>query len=113
MVREDCGGRSTACSVTNCRASPPSLARWDWMLRQSGVRSSRRRGSPTSVLGGRIRCARATASSLKRRTPEVGYSARILFQELGKGHGYNGSYESEIMGRASLRDGTIMKRRVC
>lgn len=41
---------------------------------------------------------------LKRRAPEVGYSARILFQELGKEHGYTGSYETVKRFVRPLRD---------
>jgi transposase len=34
------------------------------------------------------------AEFLKRRAPEVGYSAQILFQELVRSRGYSGSYET-------------------
>src|SRR5262249_28671937 len=34
------------------------------------------------------------AAFLRTRAPQVRYSARILFQELGKQHGYTGSYET-------------------
>jgi transposase len=36
----------------------------------------------------------AHADFLRRRAPEVGYSARILFQELQQQHGYRGSYDT-------------------
>lgn len=44
------------------------------------------------------------AQWLRQRAPEVGYSARILYQELKAGYGYTGSYETVKRFVAPLRE---------
>ncbi|MGH2621257.1 MAG: IS21 family transposase [Anaerolineales bacterium] len=56
-------------------------------LRQREWTPYRRQAAPDTLLS-------AHAEFLDRRAPEVGYSARILFQELVGARGYTGSYET-------------------
>jgi len=53
----------------------------------------------------------AHAEWLHRRAPEVGYSARILFQELAHQHGYRGSYETVKRFVRPLRDAQTLAER--
>ncbi len=53
----------------------------------------------------------AHAELVHRRAPEVGYSARILFQELVHQHGYTGSYETVKRFVRPLRDAQTLAER--
>lgn len=48
---------------------------------------------------------------LRDRAPAVGYSARILFQELIQSHGYTGSYETVKRFIRPLRDAEVLAER--
>jgi len=53
----------------------------------------------------------AHAEFMRRRAPEVGHSARILFQELAHQHGYTGSYETVKRFVRPLRDAQTVAER--
>jgi len=66
-------------------------------LRDGAWRPYQRRTAVDTLLA-------AHAPWLRRRAPEVRYSARILFQELKARHGYSGSYETVKRFVAPLRE---------
>ena len=78
--------KPTGCSGSACR-SRRSRAASSSTARPLGAGCSRRSGQPYRRPSATETLLAQHADFLRRRVPQVRYSARILFQELGKQHG--------------------------
>jgi transposase len=98
------GRRSDGCFLRSGCPFRRSGGAWTWIARPSAAVCGRRRGSPTTGRPSGETLLTAHAEFVRDRAPQVGYSARILYQELRASRGYTGSYETVKRCVAPLRE---------